>query len=374
MTAILVYRDTLAPKSEIGFLRRQYSAFSRLEPHWVGCRTTAEVGELTPSPIVLGRAGPAGALDRALFKQWGRVPEEPNLRRLAPRLVHAQFGRGGALALPLAQALNIPLVVTFHGGDAHKNKHYRQQLVPTIFQRRLDALKARAALFVCVSESVRAKLAERGFPAAKLAVINIGIDLDPVTEAPQAPPYVFFAGRFVEKKGIPVLVDAIRLLRGRGIDIGFALAGDGPMLADMKTRAAGLDHVDFLGWQSQSATRHRMRGATLVVVPSVTAAGGDAEGLPTVAMEAMSAAVPVVATDAAGLGGVVDNGRNGLIVRAGDPAALADAIQGVVADPARRAAIGAAGRALAEERLSAAVQSRRLEDRLMDVIAAYQGN
>lgn len=372
MTAILVYRDKLVPKSEIGFLRRQYSAFSRLEPHWIGCSTSADVGELTPSPIVLGRAGPFGALDRALFKQCARVPEAPSLRPLGARLIHAQFGRGGALALPLAAALRIPLVVTFHGGDAHKNKHYEKRLLPTIYQRRLEALKAQASLFICVSESVREKLVERGFPTAKLAVINIGIDLDPAMEPPKEPPYVFFAGRFVEKKGIPVLIDAVRLLRQRGVGVGVVLAGDGPMLAEMKSRASGLDGVEFLGWQSQAATRHRMRGASLVVVPSITAAGGDAEGLPTVAMEAMSAAVPVVATDAAGLGGVVENGRNALIVPAGDAAALADAMQSIADDPVRRAALGAAGRALAEERLSAAVQSRRLEDRLIDVIGAFQ--
>lgn len=371
MTPILVYRDKLVLKSEIGFLRRQYSAFSRLDPHWIGCHITADVDELTPAAIQVGRAGPAGMLDRALFKQLGRVPEAPDLRSLAPRLIHAQFGRGGALALPLAQALGIPLVVTFHGGDAHKNKHYDRGLIPTIYQRRLEALKAQAALFVCVSESVRDKLIERGFPADRLSVINIGIDLDPVAEVPQGPSYVFFAGRFVEKKGIPVLIEAAQLLRARGVDIGLVLAGDGPMLADMKTKAAGISGIEFLGWQSQSATRHRMRAASLVVVPSITAASGDAEGLPTVAMEAMSAGVPVVATDAAGLGGTVDPGRNALIVKAGDPAALAGAIEELALNPARRAGVGAAGRALAEERLSATVQSRRLEDRLIGVIDAF---
>jgi colanic acid/amylovoran biosynthesis glycosyltransferase len=141
--ALLVYRDRIVPRSEAHFLRRQYVGFRRLAPVWVGCRTDAGLSDLGVDPIMLGRRGAAGAFDRLAFKQFGRIPAAPDLAMLQPRLIHAHFGRGGALALPIARALGLPLVVTFHGGDATKDGPYRRKLFPTIFQRRCGRCGAR---------------------------------------------------------------------------------------------------------------------------------------------------------------------------------------------------------------------------------------
>ncbi len=217
MRTLLVYRDRLLPRSEHGFMRRQYTGFTRLAPVWVGCRVDAALPHagIAP-PIILGRGGPLGVLDRAAFKQLGVVPPMPDLARLAPALVHAQFGRGGALALPLARRLGVKLVVTFHGGDAHKDKHYRSRLIRDVYARRLPALLREAALFVCVSNSVREKLLTRGFPEAKLTVIPIGAELPEVPAQPADGKHLLFVGRFVEKKGVAVLLDAARRLRALG--------------------------------------------------------------------------------------------------------------------------------------------------------------
>ena len=82
------------------------------------------------------------ALQRFVFKQTGYTNCLDDLRQFAPKSVHAHFGRGGALALPVARALSVPLYVTFHGGDATKKTHRRRRLIPTIYQRRLSQLKA----------------------------------------------------------------------------------------------------------------------------------------------------------------------------------------------------------------------------------------
>ena len=160
---LLVYRDRIVPRSEVQFLRRQYVGFRHLTPIWIGCRTDDGLPDLGVEPILLGRRGALGELDRFLFKQFGRIPPEPNLAMLQPRLIHAHFGRGGALALPIARALRVPLVVTFHGGDATKDKHYRRRFVPTIFQRRCTALQQEAALIICAAEHVRKALISRVF-------------------------------------------------------------------------------------------------------------------------------------------------------------------------------------------------------------------
>jgi colanic acid/amylovoran biosynthesis glycosyltransferase len=367
---VLVYRHRLAPLSEVGFLRRFYVGFERLQPVWLGCHIDAGASVLTRDPLRLGRSGPLGMLDRTLFRHFGVLPPEPDLFALRPVVLHAHFGRGGALALPIARALGIPLVVTFHGADATKETHYRRRLVPRIYRRRLAALQQEAALFVCVSEFVRDRLLARGFPPDKLEVIYQGVEPGiENTAEPEAVegPYVLFVGRFVEKKGVSNLIEAMRLLEAQGSGVRLVLIGDGPLSGALKERARGLRHVRFLGWLPNPEVRRWMRGALALCVPSVTAREGDSEGLPTVIFEAMAEAVPVVGSDHAGIAEAVLHDRTGLIVAEADPPALAAALARLVEHPELRRRLGTAARAAAAERFSAPRQSRRLEAALLRV-------
>jgi len=364
---VLVYRDRIAPRSEAAFLRRQYLAFRRLKPVWIGCHRDDGVEELGVVPQILGRPGTLGVLDRALFKQLGVVPSQPDLAALRPRVVHAQFGRGGALALPIARALNLPLVVTFHGGDATKETHYRRGLVPTIYQRRLAALQREAVAFVCVSDYVRARLLERGFPPEKLRVIRIGVEPGEQAQSPSPgkPPYLLFVGRFVEKKGAVHVIEAMRLLRHEGRNLRLVLIGDGPLRRDLEEKARELGTATFKGWLGNAEVRRAMAGALAAVVPSVTAGSGDSEGLPTVAVEAMAEGVPVIGSREPGIAEAVEDGRTGLLVPASDPRALAHAIKRLLDDPALRRTMGAAARERARRSFDARVQSRQLEELLL---------
>jgi colanic acid/amylovoran biosynthesis glycosyltransferase len=367
--ALLVYRDRIVPRSEAHFLRRQYVGFRRLAPVWIGCRTDDGLPELGVEPILLGRRGAAGAVDRLVFKQFGRLPPAPDLAPLQPRLIHAHFGRGGALALPIARALGLPLVVTFHGGDATKDEPYRRRLIPTIFQRRCAALQREAALIVCVAEHVREALLARDFPAAKLKVIRYGIEPEADGETPPRPdrPYVLFVGRFVEKKGVVYLLEAMRNLESEGAAVDLALVGDGPMAEVLRRQASGLKHVRFLGWLPNHKVRRLMRSALALCVPSVTARTGDAEGLPNVVLEAMACALPVIGSETGGIAEAVEDGRTGFLVPQADPRAIAGAAGRLLGDPALRNRMGYAARAAATERFSAVAQSRVLEDALLAV-------
>ena len=368
MRTLIVYRDRLLPRSEHGFMRRQYIGFTRLAPLWVGCRRDPDLPEAGIAPLILGGEGLAGPLRRALFKQAGVVPDLARLAARAPALVHAQFGRGGAIALPLARRLGVPLVVTFHGGDAHKDVHYRRSFPPALFARRLPALLDYAALFVCVSDSVRDKLLMRGFPAAKLRVIPIGVEPAPAAVPPPAAGPLLFVGRMVEKKGVFVLLDALARLRAEGNATPAVLLGDGPLLAAVRRRAAAIGGIDLPGWQTPEQVRTHMAGALALVVPSITGGGGDAEGLPTVAVEAMTLGVPLIASDQAGLTAVLAPGGPGLMVPAGDATALAGAMARLAADGARRASWAATARAMALRDFDAHRQSALLEATLLGVL------
>jgi glycosyltransferase involved in cell wall biosynthesis len=367
--ALLVYRDRIVPRSEAHFLRRQYVGFRRLAPVWIGCRTDVGLPDLGVEPILLGRHGAAGIFDRLVFKQFGRIPPAPDLAQLQPRLIHAHFGRGGALALPIARALGLPLVVTFHGGDATKDEPYRKKLIPTIFQRRCAALQREAALIVCVAEHIREALLARDFPAAKLKVIRYGIEPEAEGERPRPAdrPYLLFVGRFVEKKGVAHLLDAMRTLEREGAAVDLALVGDGPLAEVLRRQATGLKHARFLGWLPNHEVRRLMRSALALCVPSVAARTGDAEGLPNVVLEAMACALPVIGSEAGGIAEAVEDGRTGFVVPQADPQAIADAAGRLLGDPALRNSMGDVARAAATARFSAIAQSRMLEDALLAV-------
>jgi colanic acid/amylovoran biosynthesis glycosyltransferase len=362
---MLAYRDTIVPRSEASFLRRSYIGFQRLRPVWIGTRRVEGVDDLGAEPLILGRHGPLGVLDRFLFKQFGVLPPQPDLAALRPRLIHAHFGRGGALALPIARALGIPLVVTYHGGDATKETHYRRRLLPTIYQRRLAALQREAAAFVCVSGHIRDRLIERGFPEAKLHVLRYGVELGELPAGFPGSGPILFVGRFVEKKGVTHLIEAVRRLESEGATVPLVLIGDGPLAPALKEQARALRNATFLGWQPRDAVLRHMRAALAVCVPSVTAASGDTEGLPSVVLEAMAEGTPVIGTRHAGIGEAIADGRSGLLVASGDAAALAAAIRRMHDDPAARQAMGAAARERVEACFDAMRQSQRLEELLL---------
>lgn len=359
MRNIIVYRDRLFARSEIEFMRRQYTGFTRLAPLWVGRRRE-------PGPVPEGFCtGPQlGGVAGVAFKLAGRVPDLAAFRALAPLCVHAQFGRGGALALPLAEALGVPLVVTFHGSEVDKASYYRRF---SLFRRRLARLQAYASAFVCISENARARLLVRGFPEQKTFALPIGTDV--IAPAPRENPGegVVFAGRFAEMKGIPVLLEALRILRAEGVAAPFTIIGDGPLRGEITRAAAGITGLTLPGWLDQAGVRAAMAGSRALCVPSVITAGGESEGLPSVAVEAMGLGVPVVASNEARVEGLVRDGETGVIVPARDARALAAALGGMLAEPERAVRMGAAARAHVRENFSATEQSRRLEELLLGV-------
>lgn len=365
MRNIIVYRDRLFAKSEIAFMRRQYMGFSRLAPLWTGRR-------LEPGPVPDGFAlGPQlTGVGGLAFKLAGIVPNIAEFRALNPLCVHAQFGRGGALALPLAEALGVPLIVTFHGSEVDKASYYRRFPIPSLFALRLARLKSYTSAFVCISENARERLLARGFPAQKTHALPIGTDV--IAPAPRDNPGegILFAGRFAEMKGVSILLDALRILRAEGFSAPCTIIGDGPLRAEITRAAAGIDGLNMPGWLDQTGVRAAMTGARVLCVPSVITAAGESEGLPSVAVEAMGLGVPVVSSSEARTEGLVRDGETGLITPARDARALAAALGGLLADPECAARMGAAAQDHVRAHFFAPAQSRALEVLLLAVSGA----
>ena len=370
LPSILVYRDTVGARSE-SFIQRQYRAFQALEPLYVGTKR----GPLAPDgALILAAPGPFGAYRRIAFRQLGRIPArlERAIAERKPGLIHAQFGLGGALALPIAEKTGLPLVVTFHGGDATKNKHFDERaLLPTIFQRRRSRMVGTARAILCVSHFVRDRLIARGLPAEKLVTHYLGIDIPAEVVLPPVgvSQTVLFVGRLVEKKGVDTLIDAMAILRQGAPGLELSVIGDGPARGELEKRAqaAGIK-VKFQGWLEEKKVYAAMRRSLLLAVPSRAAAGGDSEGLPTVIMEAMALGVPVVATRHAGIPEIIADRVTGLLVPEADANALADAILTVKTEPDLANRLRGEAYADVRARFDAARQSALLERILLETI------
>ena len=364
---ILVFRDKLLLPSE-GFIKTHYTAFDAANLVYLASQFGWRAAELDGQTM----ATASGVLQRFLFKQTGHTPRLADLRQLALKSVHAHFGRGGALVLPVARALGVPLYVTFHGGDATKETHRRRRLIPTIYQRRLSQLQAYASGFLCVSQFVADRLAAQGFPKSKLITHYIGIDLSQMMPPNQRNGRLLFIGRLIDKKGVDVLLAAMRRLQNAqnskvpdGKVLGLDIAGAGPLEGKLRAQAADLPSVRFLGWQTPQQLASIMRRAQAVVVPSRIAADGDCEGLPTVVLESIRAGLPVVATNHAGIPEIIRDHETGFLVPENDPDLLAAALLAIVqpGDQIQQMVVNAQARL--QQDFNAAIQSEKLQRRLL---------
>ena len=198
---------------------------------------------------------------------------------------------------------------------------------------------------VCVSQSVAEfSIREGGLKPDKVSVIRNGVDFERFASAqpadltrfgiPAESRTVVFVGRLDPQKNPLALVTAMERLRLRFSDVHALVVGEGTLRPELErdVTARGLDEIVHLaGWQSN--VPELMRAAYVLAVPSRW------EGLANVALEAMAAGLPVVATDVEGVREVVVSGRTGVIVPAGSVQDLAEGLALLLGPPEMGAAM-----------------------------------
>ncbi len=185
-----------------------------------------------------------------------------------------------------------------------------------------------------------------GVPPLGIAVIPPGVQLPPPEEK-RPPPgeTVLFAGRLSRQKNIPLLLEAMRLLRQRGRTTRLRIAGEGEEERRLRqlARRLGLEaRVSFAGRLEGEALAGEFRAASVLALPS------ERESFGLVLVEAMAHGLPVVATDIPGVRRVVDPGRTGLLAPP-DPESFAGALERVLTDGELRKTIAGEGRKRAGE-------------------------
>src|SRR5437773_3248156 len=285
--------------------------------------------------------------------------------------VHVHFAnRAAHTALSLKKISGIPFSVTAHGQDFMKDLG-SDDLLREICE---------AAEFVAAETDYSRDLLRRRCPdsAAKIHRVYNGMDLGRFpashdeTARPAAAPYhlprIVSTGRLVTFKGFEDLIDACAELANRGIDFLCDIIGDGPLRDILQQKIEKLDlssKVNLLGSLSQQAVLEKLRTTDIFALASTIDAQGATDVFPTVILEAMASARPVVSTRLAGIPELVLDGETGILVSPGEPSALTNALEQLLLDPELRLRHGRAGRARLEQHF-------RIENTVAPLVELFQ--
>jgi glycosyltransferase involved in cell wall biosynthesis len=283
------------------------------------------------------------------------------IRAWRPHILHTHTAKAGAVgrtAARLAGDARPPIVLhTFHG---HVLEGYFGPAKAGVYRRVEQLLAHDTTRLVAVSPEVRDDLVELGVAAAeKFAVVRLGIELEQRTQprdeartqfrrlfgVPEDRFVVGWIGRMTAVKRLPDVLAAFKRLRDRGVEATLCLVGEGPDRDEVEALAQRLGLMRdclFVGYQRDVAPYYAFFDALLL--PSAN------EGTPVVAIEALAAGLPVVATAVGGVADVVEDGVDGFLVPRGDVEALAERLHRLADDPELRRTLGAAGSERVPER------------------------
>lgn len=354
----LIFRKRLLAYSET-FVANQGYALSRYRPRFVGFELDKRgLQHLDRSDVDL-LSDHVGHVDLArLPMRAGLAPPGRWVRALAehqPAIIHAHFLSAVTPAWQLAQALGVPLIATAHGNDIAK------PLTPK-FRKSLATAFSRCTRVIAVSEFIADCLRRAGCPEDKLVLHYMGIPLKGL-EASLVPkaPTVLMVGRFVEKKGIRYLLEAMARVRVELPQARLKIIGDGPLRAELQAQADQLQlKAEFLGVQPPDVVHRNMREARLLAAPSVRTEQ-DAEGLGMVFLEAQALGRPVVGFASGGIGEAVAADETGLLCVERDVDRLVANLLQVLRDDALATRLGEAGAKRVRQRFDVLEQTRQLE-------------
>jgi glycosyltransferase involved in cell wall biosynthesis len=275
--------------------------------------------------------------------------------------------------LPITRDVGVPLIVYFHGYDVFHKETLR------LCGEHYPALFREAAMLVCVSSQMLARLEGLGAPRHKLVHLPafVNLALFPYMDHSQCAPKFLAVGRFAETKSPHLTILAFRRVTEAvpGATLVMVGKGGGGELFEacvILVKALGLgDCVEFKGVLSHDEVALEMRQARVFVQHSVTTPeNGDMEGKPVAVMEAMASGLPVVATRHSGITEVIEDGVTGLLVDEFDVVAMADAMIRLAQDDDLVRRIGRAASTAIHEHPLISRHVQILEGIIDDCIAA----
>jgi phosphatidylinositol alpha-mannosyltransferase len=268
-----------------------------------------------------------GAVSNLSLTPQGTAAMLAELRSGRYDVVHVHEPIAPLIGCVATDRTRVPLVGTFHT--------YNENRLPNGFATVLGARRVFNHLHVRIAVSEAAAWTARRFFGGHYRVIPNGVHVDPDGPPPRLRDVdddqlrIVFVGQAVERKGLPLLLRAFEALREH---IPTELTVIGPSETELAPLLLDPEGVRVLGKVDDESKRRELERADVLCAPSLR---GESFGM--VLTEAFAAGTPVVASDIAGYRDVVDDGVDGLLVPAGDPQALAEALRDLYDEPTRRA-------------------------------------
>lgn len=337
---VAIFRNDLLAPSET-FIHSQATALGRWKPVLLGRRRID--GGLPLGDIDVRLSPPArGALarwpERLGFRLERPIPRLAlALRGLDVDLVHAHFGTDATDIWPSVKSVGLPMLVTLHGYDinihrewweaGHGGGHRRD------YPRRLLKMAGDPSIaFIAVSNAIKQRAVGYGIPAEKITIAYVGVDTCrfrpgqvPLARRSRR---ILFVGRMVEKKAPLLMVRAFSEVRKGMPDAELVMVGDGPLLGEARRFAEALNlPVSFRGSCTSDEVLAELHQARVFCLPSITAANGDAEGLPISILEAQACGVPVVTSATGGVSEGLIDGETGGVFQNGSTTGLASELR-----------------------------------------------
>lgn len=276
----------------------------------------------------------------------------------------AHFGPAGVTAAKLRElgVLKGKIATVFHGIDissrevlSHYTPEYQQ-----LFQR--------GDVMLPISELWAGRLQNMGCPADKIVVSRMGVNMERFAlrslKTPNETLQIISVARLTEKKGLHVAIEACRQLKARGVRFHYRILGIGPWERRLRTLIEQYqleDVVEMPGFKPSHEVKAMLDEADVFLLPSITGADGDMEGIPVALMEAMAVGIPVVSTLHSGIPELIEAGESGWLVPENDPATLADTLHALGAfDPQALAPVVSKARAKVEAEFNQQVINQQL--------------
>ncbi|EFN3843869.1 colanic acid biosynthesis glycosyltransferase WcaL, partial [Escherichia coli] len=238
----------------------------------------------------------------------------------------AHFGPAGVTAAKLRElgVIRGKIATIFHGIDISSREvlnHYTPEY---------QQLFRRGDLMLPISDLWAGRLQKMGCPREKIAVSRMGVDMTRfsprLVKAPATPLEIISVARLTEKKGLHVAIEACRQLKEQGVAFRYRILGIGPWERRLRTLIEQYqleDVIEMPGFKPSHEVKAMLDDADVFLLPSVTGADGDMEGIPVALMEAMAVGIPVVSTLHSGIPELVEADKSGWLVPENDACALA---------------------------------------------------
>ncbi len=327
-------------------------------------------------------------LNRYLFSREKAHNVMQRIANHQPKIAHAHFCQSGVFAMPFAQKLKIPLIVTLHGNDVGILLG-RQKFYPKwwYYTQNYPSLIRNATLFLAASADLKNRFIELGCPPEKIRVYRLGINLGKfqITHNRQnknSKLTILMVGRLVEKKGhfygIQAFASAMKQSDDYNVpDAKLLIIGEGKLENELKilVRKIGLsDHTIFLGKQSHKCVMKYIQNATILMCPSVVSRNQDRDSGLIVAKEAAACGIPMIGTEHGGIPEIIEDDETGYLVPERDIGGLAKSLKKLLSNPELRKKFGNAARIKMEKEYNIKDRMAELESIYLETIQHFKHN